>query len=592
MAEKQPMKSDTVFSVFSKETLRYPGLFTLSIFGVLISAAADLTSPLYLKQFINTLALQTVSASIVHGLVMTLVIIGILYVAEWIGMRIMSFSLIYLESRAISHLYTLSFKYLIDHSYHFFSSQFSGTLTRRVSKFANAYERILDSVITQFLPTALFVTGAVVILFIRNHTLGLMLGVWVLFFLSFQLVIARKLRPLRVASALEDSRLTGSLADAISNQTTIGLFSGNVFERSRFATAVEKWRRIKIQSWSTNDYIWAALGFLVVGINIGLLFAALYFWQKGQLTIGDFVLIQAYLITTIQQLFGINRSLRGYYDSYSDAEEMITILNTPHEIQDIPNAPVLQVPNGEISLKNVTFFFSESHPILSDFNLHIQAGEKMAFVGSSGAGKSTITRLLLRQYNVKSGFIEIDSQDIARVTQNSLREAIAFVPQEPILFHRTLMENIRYGRRDATDEEVLEASRKAHCHEFISGFPEQYETFVGERGVKLSGGERQRVAIARAILKNAPILILDEATSSLDSESESFIQDALATLMEGKTVIVIAHRLSTIMKMDRIVVIDEGKIVAQGTHDELLTQGGLYQKLWNIQAGGFIREEE
>ncbi|MDZ4226164.1 MAG: ATP-binding cassette domain-containing protein, partial [Patescibacteria group bacterium] len=196
-----------------------------------------------------------------------------------------------------------------------------------------------------------------------------------------------------------------------------------------------------------------------------------------------------------------------------------------------------------------------------------------------------------RLYDIQSGSIEIDGQNIAKVTQDSLRNAIAFVPQEPILFHRTLMENIRYGRREASDEEVIEAAKKAHCHEFISQLPDKYDTYVGERGVKLSGGERQRVAIARAILKNAPILILDEATSSLDSQSEALIQDALANLMEGKTVLVIAHRLSTIMKMDRIVVLEGGKIVAEGTHQELLKQGGLYQKLWNIQAGGFIGED-
>lgn len=329
----------------------------------------------------------------------------------------------------------------------------------------------------------------------------------------------------------------------------------------------------------------------MLAINVGLLYGAVIFWQKGLVTIGDFVLIQNYLLVLFNRLISMNRELRRFYDSFADAGEMVEILEMPHEIQNAPNARPLKTTGCEISFRDVNFYFDEGKPLLKDFNLSVKGGEKLALVGPSGAGKTTVTKLLLRLYDIAGGSIEIDGQNIAAVTQESLRDSIAFVPQEPILFHRTLMENIRYGRREASDDEVIAAAKKAHCHEFISALPEGYQTFVGERGVKLSGGERQRVAIARAILKSAPILLLDEATSSLDSESEALIQEALQNLMEGKTVIVIAHRLSTIMKMDRIVVIENGKVVAEGTHQELLKQGGLYQKLWNIQAGGFIDDE-
>ena len=290
------------------------------------------------------------------------------------------------------------------------------------------------------------------------------------------------------------------------------------------------------------------------------------------------------------RLVAIQNDLRRIYDAIADGTEMVEILQKPHDIQDISNAKILQVATGSVLFKQVNFGFGENKSVLSNLSLDIPGGQRVALVGPSGAGKSTITKLLLRLFDIKGGTIEIDGQDIAKVTQDSLREHIAFVPQEPVLFHRSLMDNIRYGRRDATDDEVIEAAKQAHCHEFISGLAEGYNTFVGERGVKLSGGERQRVAIARAILKNAPILILDEATSSLDSESESLIQDALATLMQNKTVLVIAHRLSTIMKMDRIVVLEGGKVVADGTHEQLLTENGLYHKLWSIQAGGFLQD--
>lgn len=585
-------KHVTIFGVYKREVFAHPWLLGGVILGTLLMEAADLISPLYLKQFFNSLVLNHANPTVVHGLFITLGIIALLALLDWFATRIQVFSIMYLESKIMSKLFAYSFEYLISHSYNFFSNQFAGTLTRRVSKFANAFETLLESIILQFVPTAIFVTGAVIILFIRNHTLGLLLGVWAVLFVAFQLYVGKLRQPLRVARAEEDSRMTGSLADAISNQSTIWLFSGNIFEFKRFGEAITKWRKATMRAWNADEMIWAALGLLIVGINIAMLYGAIIYWQRGLLTIGDFVLIQAYLLTTFQQLIGINRNLRRFYDGVADAAEMVEILNTPHEIQDIENAKELKVSTGNIEFKDVEFHFNDARPILREFNLHIQGSEKVALVGPSGAGKSTITRLLLRFYDVKGGEVTIDGQNILEVTQDSLRDAIAFVPQEPILFHRSLMENIRYGKRDATDEEVIEASKKAHCHEFIGGFPEGYGTFVGERGVKLSGGERQRVAIARAILKNAPILILDEATSSLDSESESLIHSALDVLMEGKTVISIAHRLSTIMKMDRIIVIDNGKVVAQGPHDELLEdEKSLYHKLWSIQAGGFLVEE-
>ena len=583
----------TVVKIYTKEAFRHPWLLFFVVLGTIIMEGADLTSPLFLKQFFNTLTLSQSSPTVIHGLIVTLIIIGSLAILDWVATRIQVFSIMYLESRVMSNLFENSFQYLINHSYNFFSNQFAGTLTRRVSKFANAFESLFDSVMMQFFPTALFVIGAIIILFIRNHTLGLLLGIWAVFFVAFQIYVGKLRQPLRVARAEEDSRMTGALADTISNQTTIWLFSGNTYEYDRFGKAIRKWRAATMRSWNADEYIWAALGLLIVGINIAMLYGAIIYWQKGMLTIGDFVLIQAYLLTTFQQLIGINRNLRRFYDGFADATEMVDILNTPHEIEDLSSAKILVTYKADIAFTDIQFYFNEAHTVLGNFNLQILGNEKVALVGPSGAGKSTIIKLLLRFYDVKSGSIEIDGQNISKVTQDSLRDAIAFVPQEPILFHRSLMENIRYGRRDATDEEVLEAAKKAHCHEFISGFPEGYETYVGERGVKLSGGERQRVAIARAILKNAPILVLDEATSSLDSESESLIQAALDVLMQGKTVITIAHRLSTIMKMDRIVVVDSGKVVAEGTHARLLEDtSGLYHKLWSIQAGGFLVEED
>ena len=577
-----------IFGMLFRETRRHLGLFSLLFTGSVGIELASLASPLYMKQFFNILVAGSTSPAAIHSLLMLVVVIGLISVLSWIFRRMQMYGIINFESLAMTDLYDSAFDYLIGHSYQFFISHFSGTLTRRVSKYASAFESLMDSIMMEFFPMAVFVVGAVGILFLRNHTLGIVLGVWVVIFIAFQIYTARLKQPLRVARSEADSKLVGVLSDDVSNQNTIALFSGGVYEHRLFAEVVEHWRAATMHSWNTDEMIWTIQDALIVGINIAVLWGTLVLWQRGLFTVGDFVLVQSYLLGLFNQLTSINRNMRRCYDAIADASEMIEIIKMPHDVVDVPGAAKLAVNDGKIVFDDVGFSYPNGSAALTRFDLTIAGGEKLAFVGPSGAGKTTITKLLLRFYDVTDGAIKIDGQNIAAVTQDSLRNAIAFVPQEPILFHRTLMENIRYGRRDATDDEVFAAAHAAHCDKFIGSLSEGYGTLVGERGVKLSGGERQRVAIARAILKNAPILVLDEATSSLDSESEALIQDALQTLMQDKTTIVIAHRLSTIMKMDRIVVIEDGGIAAEGSHHELLEQEGLYKKLWSIQAGGFM----
>lgn len=568
---------------------RHPWLLASVIASGVAMQAVGLLSPWYMRQFFNTLALQHPSASAAQGLMVTLAIVAALWVADRLLRRMQDSANVYLQSRIMAELYEDTFNYLLRHSYNFFISNFAGSLTHRISRYTRAFESIADNILIQFFPAALFVIGAVAVLFERNHWLGLGLALWCVLFIWFQVFMARVRAPLRAARSEADAKVTGALADAVSNQSTIALFSGTRFEGSRLGEVVQDWRQKTLRNWLVDGWMWFGIGLFVVAIQTGLLWGAIVLWQDNLLTLGDFVLIQSYLLTVFNQLMGIGFNLRRFYDAFADAGEMVAILQTPHEVEDAAGARSLTVGGGAITFADVQFGFS-NRSVLKNFSLAIGGGQKVALVGPSGAGKSTITKLLLRLFDVQGGAITIDGQNIAAVTQDSLRDAIAFVPQEPVLFHRTLMENIRYGRRGATDEEVIKAAKQAHCHEFISQLPLAYNTYVGERGIKLSGGERQRVAIARAILKNAPLLVLDEATSSLDSESEALIQDALEVLMRDKTVIVIAHRLSTIMKMDRIVVIEKGVVVADGTHKELLAQDGLYKKLWSIQAGGFLIE--
>lgn len=569
---------------------KYPWLLGAVLLGGLIIEITSIIAPLFLGEFIDQLAKLSPTDESLKILFTVLGFFGLSMAVGWVGQRIRMLSLMNIEAKVMADLSNKAFGYLLGHSHDFFISNFAGALTRKVSRYARSFEQVLDSFAFNFYATTLFAIGVIAILSAKNPILGFVLFVWCVFFIWIQFVMTRWRQSLRVLRAEEDSKVTGLLSDAVSNHSTITLFATEKRERTIFGEAVARWRKATNISWNADAWLYGVQGILSIVIELVLLGGALFLWKEGVLSVGDFVLIQIYMIGLIDRIWNMGSSMRKLYDAFADAYEMIEIMEKPHGIQDTEHASTLVGVQGTITFSNVEFGFGENASVLKDLSFTIPDSQKVALVGPSGAGKSTITKLLLRLYDVTGGSVTIDNTNIRSITQESLRNAIAFVPQEPILFHRTLKDNIRYGKQDATDEEVIEASKKAHCHEFISKLPEGYETFVGERGIKLSGGERQRVAIARAILKDAPILVLDEATSSLDSESEHLIQDALATLMEGKTVIIIAHRLSTIMKMDRILVVEGGKIAADGTHDELLTEGGLYHKLWNIQAGGFIAD--
>jgi ATP-binding cassette subfamily B protein len=583
---KNVAPTGAVVKAYWQHILTYRWYVVISFAAIFFIQAGSVIGPLFLRQLVNMLA-SGVSADTVRLGMWALVGYTAIQFSVWALWRVEMVSSTQVCAKIMADLSKEAFAYLMHHSYQFFTNSFAGALTRRVNRYSDAFNRLWDSIMTSVLGALLYTLGIIGVLWFQNPLLGSALILAVIFFVSLQWALSRWQQPLRFKRAEEDSNLTAALADAIANQSNVQLFSGNTFEEKGVGAAVDRLLNAYLNTWNFDVFVYGLLGFVSTAINISVLWIAFWLWQRHQLTIGDFVLIQAYIIGLFNNVWGLSREFRNINAAFADAGEMVYIMQQQHGIQNIRGAKELAATAGSIRFKDVSFNFSD-RAVLKDFNLTIAGGERVALVGPSGAGKTTVTKLLLRLYDIGQGSIEIDGQNIARVTQDSLRDAIAFVPQEPILFHRTLMENIRYGRRSATDAEVIEAAKQAHCHEFISQLPLKYETYVGERGIKLSGGERQRVAIARAILKNAPILVLDEATSSLDSESEALIQDALETLMRGKTVIVIAHRLSTIMKMDRIIVMEGGAVVAQGTHQELLAQEGLYNKLWSIQAGGFL----
>ncbi len=567
---------------------RWAFYFTIIVFSG--SYAIRLFPPLLYKRFFDAIsAADSVRDALVPGLVDILVLILIVEGIAWVLFQAGLFVVQDFESSVMARLKQMSLTYMIDHSYKFFTNNFSGALVQRVNRFSRSFERLFDTLIFNLIPLLIQTVGVVTVVWFQEPAVAKIILAWASFVLLFSYFFSRWKLKYDIRSAEADSATTARLADTLTNQNTVASFVGSSHESAVFTDVSNEQARAQRRTWNFSMILDSTQAGLIIVIGFLLFYFALGFWERGEITVGTFVLIQVYILGLAGQLWGFSRVVRSVYEGFGDSKEMVEILALPHEVSDVPGAKPLTVTQGSVVFKDVSFAFNETRSVLKRVNLSIHGGEKVACIGPSGAGKSTIVKLLARMYDLTDGKILIDGQDIHQVTQESLRQNISLVPQDPVLFHRTLMENIRYGRRDATDEEVIEAARLAHCDEFIEQLPLKYETFVGERGVKLSGGERQRVAIARAILKNAPVLILDEATSSLDSHSESLIQDALDRLMRGKTTIVIAHRLSTIRKMDRIIVISDGSIIEEGSHEELLAKkDGLYKDLWNLQAGGFL----
>ncbi len=569
----------------------YKWTIALATVSIIISViAGGIVVPLYYKQLFDILASgiapALASVSLVHTI---LVILGLNFIG-WLFYRINQFAVVHYQAGTMNLLRQNGYEYVLGHSYSFFSNTFGGSLVQRINRFMRSFERVTDRFFGEIVPILTRVTGICIVLWYTEHIFTLAIIVWMIIFFVMSVFFSRWKLPYDIKSAELESRATAVLADSISNHNTIQLFNRHSHEFDLFGLANSEHTSAMKKKWTMANIIDGIQALMNIALEFLIFYVAIHYWGLGMITIGMFVLIQMYIIGLMNSFWGWSRILRDLYEGFADAKEMVEIIKLEHGIKDSVNAKPLVISKGEIVLKDVYFHFNESSEVLDGINLDIKAGERVALIGPSGAGKSTLVRLLLRLYDVQGGSITIDGNDIKDVTQGSLRESISFVPQDPILFHRSLKDNIKYGRTDATDEQVIEAAKLAHCHEFITALPLAYETFVGERGIKLSGGERQRVAIARAILKNAPVLILDEATSSLDSHSEILIQEALENLMKGKTVMVIAHRLSTIRKMNRIVVLDHGKIIEEGSHEKLLeNKEGLYTKLWSLQSHGFIK---
>ncbi|HEU4914638.1 MAG TPA: ABC transporter ATP-binding protein [Candidatus Saccharimonadales bacterium] len=497
------------------------------------------------------------------------------------------------QAKTMSYLQQKALETLLRRSVGFHNDNIGGKLVSDAIDYPAGYSQLANAIFINIIPFAVvLITGSVLII-AESWKLGVLVSLMAVVTVTWGVIESRGRSPLRKQRLKATKAVTAHLADAILNVQTVKTFAHETDELNKHKALNKTLLQQRLHDWQLAAYqgsnriaalLFMQLAFIVMIIH-------LVSNDPGLLGIGIFAF--SFTITLSNKLFEVNSMIRNIEDGLLNASPMTEIIMQEPEIRDTRGAKSLEVKKGTISFDNVDFAYkdtSATDSVFAGLQLSIKSGEKIGLVGQSGGGKSTLTRLLLRFEDINDGQILIDGQNIAEVTQSSLRQAISYVPQEPLLFHRTIRENIAYGDWDASLEDVQKAAKKAHAHEFIQGLQDGYDTIVGERGVKLSGGQRQRIAIARAILKNAPLLILDEATSALDSESEVLIQEALWDLMKGRTTIVIAHRLSTIQKMDRIIVLDDGKIVEQGSHKELVKQKGHYAKLWAHQSGGFIEE--
>ncbi len=471
------------------------------------------------------------------------------------------------------------------------ANSFSGGTVRKITRGMWAFDVYEDILFNYLYPTGIVLFSIIILMGLHWPIMGLVTGLCIALYLgvTFWTVFVIN-APRFKASADADTKVGAALADAITGNPTVKTFGNEVFEDQRFSGVLGNWHDIALRAWQTHestDLLRSLSSSLMMAAMVG---TVLWLWQQGEANTGDVV----YVFTTVWIIFAYLRhmgeQIANLQKAVSEMEDVVWYWKTDIAVKDKLDAKTFEPKNGIIVFDKIDFTYgNQEDAIYQNFSIEIKSGEKVALVGESGSGKSTFVKLLQRLYDIQGGEIRIDGQNIASVTQSSLRKAIALVPQDPILFHRSLIENIAYGKAQASEEEIIEAARQAYAHEFIEALPQGYKTLVGERGIKLSGGERQRVAIARAILSDAPILILDEATSSLDSISEYYIQMALAELVKGRTTITIAHRLSTIKNVDRILVFDKGKIIEQGTHDKLLeNKKSHYKRLYDMQVLGLI----
>jgi ATP-binding cassette subfamily B protein len=563
---------------------------------IIVATVADLLMPVYSGKLVDAIATHAAAHSpalrdALRAIAMMALLGVVLTVLRYVAIA----GIIRLTLRLMMRFASDSFWRVQRFSTDWHANNFAGAIVRRITRGMWAVDLMDDILLMEMLPALLVLVGSSLLLGLRWPGMGIVVAVGAVAYIAVSVSLSLYyVAPAARLSNAQDTRIGAAIADAITCNPVVKSFGAEKREDYRLAKVLDKWNNRTSRTWVRATRNGSAQMLLLQGLRTLVLAYAVWLWWQGRATAGDMTFVLTSYFIVHGYLRDIGQHVRNLQRSANEMEEMVEFHSQPLGVADRANARPIRVKQGEIVYDRVTFRYgAQIEPLFRDFSLRIHSGERVGLVGHSGSGKTTFVKLLHRLYDVSGGRIVIDGQDTSHVTQDSLRAQLALVPQEPILFHRTLAENIAYGRPDAAMEEIEKAAQLANAHEFILRQPKGYHTLVGERGIKLSGGERQRVALARAFLANAPVLVLDEATSSLDSESEALIQEAMERLMAGRTSIVIAHRLSTVRMLDRILVFEHGKVVEEGTHEELVRrEGGTYRRLFERQALGLIVDSE
>ena len=591
----------TIFKEYARVTWEKRWGFLLVMIGVTTATILGIYVPVFYKNIANGFA-QPFSAETLEMMMHNFWMVLLFYAGIWTSWRVLEVGIVPVDDGGVCLLNKRCFTVLKQQKYDFFENSFSGSLIKQASRFSRAYETIMDWFIFQLMQNIIGVSFAFVLFYQHYPEFAYYFLIWIIAYISWNVGFSIWKLKFDQAVATSDSKLGGAFSDAISNIFIVKSFALEQSEQSNINEKADVvYHKTKI-AWILMFVSFAVQGIMTMGIELVLVYLMIGKWQEGLFNVGEFVLFQSILLILVQRLWDFGRNFRNFFTALADASEMAEVFRIADIEKDSPNAKPLIISKGDIRFDKINFAYSSSvdkndkdkeqthNDLFKDFSLHIKAGEKVALVGHSGSGKTSLTKLLFRFSDPQKGRIYFDGQDAKDFTLASLRKQISLVPQQPELFHRSVRDNITLNEA-VSEEDILTAAKKSQSLEFIENLPDKFETMVGERGVKLSGGERQRVALARAFLEDAPIVVLDEATSALDSITEKQIQTAIFDLIKHKTAIVIAHRLSTILQMDRIVVLETGKIIEQGTHQELLEKNGKYAAMWKHQSGEFLKQK-